>query len=95
MFTTKYLVESQVRAMLAWSSHCAHGWCQGWACGLLRVAKETGLEMELELLLEGWLQRCFVLQKRIGLLSAEAAIDPTPDVIALRSKCEAVTKCQR
>lgn len=78
--TIKYLVESQVQTMLAWSSHCASPRTVSWNS----LAGETVLEMELELS-SGWLQRCFMLQKRIGLILAEAAIDSTPDVLALKT----------
>lgn len=53
--------------------------------GLVAVAKETVLEMGLEFLSEGWLQRWFVLQKHTGLIPTKAAMDLTPGVKALRS----------
>lgn len=71
MATNKYLVESQVQAMLVWSTPCACGQGQGCEHGLVTVAKETILEMGLELSSEnGWLQRWLVLQKRMGLIEA-------------------------
>lgn len=63
-----------MQAMLAWSTHCARGWCQGCEHGLMAVAKETVLEMGLEFLSEGWLQRWFVLQKHARLILTKAAI---------------------
>lgn len=74
MSTNKHWVEGQVQAMLAWSTHCARGWCQGCEHGLMAVAKETVLEMGLEFLSEGWLQRWFVLQKHTRLILTKAAI---------------------
>lgn len=74
MSTNKHWVEGQVQAMLAWSTPCASGWCQGCEHGLMAVAKETVLEMGLEFLSEGWLQRWFVLQKHTRLILTKAAI---------------------
>lgn len=84
--------------MLAWSSHHRQGWCQDCEGELLGAAEGTkSFGNEAGAPVRQLAAELFCAPKAHGADFGRicSATDSTPDVLALSSTCDWVTKCQR